>query len=194
MFAGREEVSYEELQSCRLLEKVTLEIMRLISPVPSTTRTAIKDDAIPLSQSYPTRDGKRTFNKLPIKRGQEIFIFVQCLNRAPHLWGDDADDFNPERWDDLPPAVRELGAQVGVAGGAPANGIFTFLAGPRGCIGKSFAVTEFKCILAALVRDLVFEVVEGWEVERKQGIVVRPRIKGQESLGMQMPLYVSRAA
>ncbi|KAE8231785.1 hypothetical protein CF326_g3188 [Tilletia indica] len=193
LFAGRDELSYEDIQSSKLLLNVTLEIMRLVSAVPSTMRKASKDDVIPLSKSYPTRDGKSTFNRLPIKKGTELFILIQLLNRARHIWGDTADEFDPDRWDNLPETVRGLGAQTGVAGGVPANGLWTFIAGPRGCIGKAFAITEFHSLLAVLIRDLQFDVVEGWEIERKQGIVLRPRVKGQEKLGMQMPLYVSRA-
>ncbi|KAK0531594.1 hypothetical protein OC835_003612 [Tilletia horrida] len=194
LFAGREEVRYEELQGLRLLDKVTLEIMRLISAVPSTTRVANKDDVIPLGAAYPTRNGRSTFDHLPIKRGTEIFILIQVLNRDPRLWGDDADDFVPDRWDHLPDPIRELTAKTSTGGGVPTQGLWTFIAGPRSCIGRAFAITEFKCILAVLLRDLQFDLVADWEVERKQGIVVRPRIKGQEKLGMQMPLRVSRAA
>ncbi|CAD6893921.1 unnamed protein product [Tilletia controversa] len=193
LFDGRDELSYEELHSSRLLDNVTMEIMRLVSAVPSTMRVASKDDVIPLSKSYPTRDGKSSFNSLPIKKGSEIFIMIQLLNRANHIWGDTADEFEPNRWNELPEAVTGLASHKGVTGGAPANGLWTFISGPRGCIGKAFAITEFKALLAVLIRDLQFDVVEGWEVERKQGVVLRPRVKGQEKLGMQMPLYISRA-
>ncbi|KAK0550692.1 hypothetical protein OC846_003304 [Tilletia horrida] len=193
LFAGRDELRYDELQNANLLNKVTLEIMRLLAAVPSTTRVARTDGVVPLSKAYPRADGKGTFDRLPIKKGKEVFIFIQMMNRSPHIWGEDADEFNPDRWDDPPQAIKDLSSEVGAAGGAPSNGLWTFISGPRGCIGKAFAIAEFKAILAVLLRDLQFATVEGWEVERKQGIVLRPRIKDQKELGMQMPLYISRA-
>ena len=70
--------------------------------------------------------------------------------------------------------------------------MLSFPAGPRGCIGSRFSIAEAKAILALMILDFEFERVPGWQVEAKQGVVMRARIVGQEESGMQMPLIISR--
>ncbi|KAL9935177.1 hypothetical protein V8E36_006253 [Tilletia maclaganii] len=146
VFGGRDEVRPEELQSLKLLDQVMLETMRLKSAVPSSLRVPARDHVLPLSQAYTSRDGKTTFDRLPIKRGQDLFIFIQALNRAPHLWGEDADVFNPGRWEALPESLGAGGGSPDWSSGHPAQSLWTFLAGPRGCSeyagGKSLLLTN----------------------------------------------------
>lgn len=182
-FAGRDEIPYDSLMAIPYLDNFTKELMRRHSPVGSTTREAQKDDVIPLSKPYPTRDGKGTFNSVVVKKGSEVMIPIQVLNRSEDVWGPTAHDFNPDRWDDIPATAKESGL--------PSH-MLTFIAGPRSCIGNRFSIAEFKVLISALVRAFRIEAVEGWEIEPKQGIVVRTRIVGQEDLGLQMPLRFSR--
>jgi cytochrome P450 len=50
------------------------------------------------------------------------------------------------------------------------------MAGTRSCIGRKFAETEMKCLLAVLVGKFKFEeVVPGRVVEREAMMVVRPK-------------------
>lgn len=49
-------------------------------------------------------------------------------------------------------------------------------AGTRSCIGRKFAETEMKCILAVLIGKYAFEeVTPGRIVEKEAIITVRPR-------------------
>ena len=180
--AGRDELDYDSLMAMPYLDMVTKEILRFRSPVTSSIRTASKDDVIPLSRPYKTRDGKGTFDSIVVHKGQDVILPVQVINRLEDIWGPTADKFDPERWRQIPAAAK--------ATGMPSQ-MLSFLEGPRGCIGNRFAIAEFKAIVCSIIRPLKFEA-SGWEVEPKQGIVIRPRIIGQEELGMQMPLRVSR--
>ena len=59
------------------------------------------------------------------------------MNRAEAFWGANAKDFEPERWlerGDYSKAKEIQGHRH----------ILTFSDGPRTCLGKSFALTEFK--------------------------------------------------
>ena len=179
------EIGYDELMGMRYLDCVAKEMMRFISPVPNTVRLATANDVVPLSRPYPTRDGKSTFDSVPIRKGQQIFIPIQALNLSEEIWGPTAQQFDPERWydDNLPDSARNNGFPLH---------LMTFISGPRGCIGNRFAIAEFKALLCSLIGRFNFEQVEGWEVEQKQAVTVRPRIKGMEKDGQQMPLRVSR--
>jgi cytochrome P450 len=69
-----------------------------------------------------------------ISKGDTIFIPILAMNRRKELWGEDADEFKPERWLNLPGLVADIP-------GAWASQM-TFLYGPRACIGYRFAVME----------------------------------------------------
>lgn len=182
IFSGRDELDYDALMAMPYLDMVIKEVLRFQSPVTSTLRTSNKDDMIPLSKSYPTRDGKGTFDSILVRKGQDIVIPVQVINRLEAFWGPTANQFDPERWRNVPATAKATGMPLQM---------LSFLEGPRGCIGSRFALAESKAILCTLLRTLKFETV-GWEIEPKQGITIQSRVVGQEDLGIQMPMRVSR--
>ena len=49
-----------------------------------------------------------------------------------------------------------------------------FYTGSRTCIGNKLALTEFKVLLSMLVRNFVFQPVEGFHIRRKNDLVNRP--------------------
>ncbi|PWN54019.1 cytochrome P450 [Violaceomyces palustris] len=180
------QIGYDEISSMKYLDCVVKEAMRFSSPVPTTIRVSSEDDVIPLSRSYHCHnDPSKTFDRIPISKGQEILIPIQAFNLSTDIWGPTAQQFDPTRWfeESLPSNARNSGLPLH---------LLTFIAGPRGCIGNRFAIAEFKALLVGLVGRFNFESVQGWEVEPKQTIVVRPRIVGQEHVGPQMPLRISR--
>lgn len=94
-----------------------------------------------------------------IKIPEHTIIFILLHNRDKSVWGSDADEFKPDRWNNLPASYNYL----------------TFLQGPRSCIGRQFAETEMKVLLIALIRRFQFdEVVKGRHVEKKVLITTRP--------------------
>jgi cytochrome P450 len=113
-----------------------------------TTRTASVTDQI---------------NGVTVPKGTIIFIVISANNFDETVWGPDVDSFNPDRWDKLPETVSNYN-------------YLTFLQGPRSCIGRKFAETEFKVLLVALIQRLRFdEVVKGRHIEKKSIITTRPK-------------------
>jgi len=50
------------------------------------------------------------------------------------------------------------------------------MTGTRSCLGRKFAETEMKCLLAVLVSKYAFEeVTPGREIEKEAIITVRPK-------------------
>lgn len=77
------------------------------------------------------------------------------------IWGPTADQFDPDRWDNLPEPARDPYASL------------AFSNGPRICIGKQFALQEMKAILVELIRK--FEFANTGPVEpQKSGPSLRP--------------------
>lgn len=146
-------VTDKVLDKLPYLHAVCSELLRVYSPVPLTLREAAKDTTI-VGQFVP--------------KGTTIILAPWAVNMSKELWGEDASEFNPDRW---------LGPGRTNTGGAESNYAFlTFLHGPRSCIGQAFAKAEFACLLAATVGRFEIELEnKDMIVEIKGGITSRPR-------------------
>jgi len=114
---------------------VLLDIYLMFTPVDDQ---AVEDDILPLTEPIVTASGT-TIDTLFIAKGTTIRVPVAGVNRSEALWGSDADKFNPERW--LVSDTKESAKREKIQG---YRNLLTFALGPRVCIGKNFALTEFK--------------------------------------------------
>lgn len=132
------------------LDKVCRESLRFIPPIPMTVRQSLEDD---------------TLGGYHVPGGTILYIHSNVINRMPVYWGNDADKFDPDRWDNLPEGWTN-------------SAFMTFLQGPRGCIGRKFAETEMKVLLCCLLSMYEFKRDEStadpaeWKMWR---LVLRPK-------------------
>lgn len=91
-----------------------------------------------------------------------------AVNVSSALWGDDAQEFKPERW--MAPG------QAG-KGGADSNYSFlTFLHGPRSCIGQAFSRAELTALITAFIGRFEAEFKdEDYVAEIKGGVTSKPK-------------------
>ncbi|KAK4705271.1 hypothetical protein P7C70_g937, partial [Phenoliferia sp. Uapishka_3] len=184
---GREELESDELNSLDYLDAVCREILRTESPVSATIRSSTNDDMIPLSAPIIGRSG-RTITVIPIKAGETVFMGINAPNFNKKVFGEDADDFRPERW--IEGHVGEKQAGVGVY-----SHLLTFLAGPRHCIGYKFSLLEMKAALSVLVDTFEFDEREpNLPIGHRFAFVQSPVVVGEEdAMGFAMPLRVKLA-
>jgi cytochrome P450 len=123
------------------------EAMRLYPPVPSISREAVAEDVLA---------GHR------IRAGTLVVVSPYVLHRHRQLWSD-PDSYRPERF--LPDRRAAI----------PRFAYLPFGAGPRICIGASFALQEAILVLATLLRRFRFELEPGQTVEPVQRVTLRPR-------------------
>ncbi|KAG0695669.1 cytochrome P450 [Suillus ampliporus] len=167
------------------LDAVVHEILRLHPAVPEFTRLAAADDVISLSEPVRTASGEMT-DRISVAKGTLISISIGAINRSFAIWGPDAKQFKPERWL----------AEEGISGKAKEvqgnRHLLTFVDGPRTCLGKDFAIAEFKTVLSLLVKNFVLEMRDGpdTQVEVARGLLPRPRVVGEDGIGV--PLHVRR--
>ena len=91
-------------------------MLRLYPVVPVNLREAVKDTTLPVGGG---EDGSKP---VFVPKGTQVDYSVHVMHRLPHLWGEDADEFRPERWVGRKPGWEYL----------PFNG------GPRICLGREF--------------------------------------------------------
>jgi len=143
----REDLTFEQLVSPSLapyLDAVVHEVLRLHPALGEITRMATEDDVIPLSEPVLTADG-RLADSIFIQKGMVVVIPMEYVNQAKDLWGEDATEFNPDRWIDGS-VKKELPGY---------KHILTFSDGPRTCLGKTFAIVELKvsCSIFIIIRE-----------------------------------------
>ncbi|KAG2366489.1 cytochrome P450 [Suillus spraguei] len=178
--------TYDQLKvNLPYLDAVVHEILRLHPPLGEFTRLAAADDVIPLSEPVHTESGEKT-DSISIAKGTLITISVAAINRSLAIWGPDAKEYKPDRWlteDGITGKAKEVQGH---------RHLLTFVDGPRTCIGKDFAIAEFKVVLSVLVKNFVFEMRDGpdTEVEIASGLLPRPRVVGEDGIGV--PLRVRR--
>ncbi|KAG1842981.1 cytochrome P450 [Suillus subalutaceus] len=177
--------TYDQLKAnLPYLDAVVHEILRLHPPLDEFSRLAVADDVIPLSEPVRTESGEMT-DSICIAKGTLITISGAAINRSSAIWGPDAKEFKPDRWltEDVIGKAKEVQGH---------RHLLTFADGPRTCLGKDFALTEFKTVLSVLVKNFVFEMRDGpdTQVEVARGIFPRPRVVGEDGIGT--PLRVRR--
>ena len=122
------------------------EAMRLYPPAPFLSRTAVEDDQV---------------GSVKIPKGSLVTIAPWVLHRHRRLW-DEPDAFDPERF------LPERRAAIDRFAYLP------FGAGPRVCIGASFALQEATVVLAYAVRAARLDLVENHQVTPVHRITLRP--------------------
>jgi cytochrome P450 len=177
-----ENPSMDELSTLPYLDTVVRETLRVHSPVPSTIRIAMKDDIIPLNTPFVDKNGETQLG-IKVSKGDSIFIPILAMNRSKSIWGEDATQFKPERWESVPEGANHI---PGIWGKQ-----LSFLGGPRACIGYRFSIVEMKALLFTLVRAFEFELaVPAEDIGSKQTIVQRPIVITEPESGHQMPLLI----
>lgn len=116
----------------------------------------------------PTGGGPDGKSPIFVSKGEGVNVIFAALHYDTEIWGDDADQFRPERWEDI---------NHNRSGKLNSWTYMPFSAGPRVCPGKDITLTENAYVLMRLVRE--FRVLENrdtvWEFVEQNRLTTESR-------------------
>lgn len=131
-----ESITEEALDKMQFLHAALSETLRLYPAVPADGKMCFADDTFP--------DG------FSVKKGNLVSYVPYSMGRMKSLWGEDAEDFRPERWID----------DNGVFKHESSFKFTAFQAGPRICLGKEFAYRQMKVFASVLLSAFSFKLAD----------------------------------
>nr|WAW38270.1 CYP704A234 [Plumbago zeylanica] len=129
-------ITDDALEKMQYLHAALTETLRLYPAVPIDGRCATEDDVLP--------DGYK------VERGDNLCYVAYAMGRMRYIWGDDAEEFRPERWIDNNGVFKPESPFKFVA----------FHGGPRMCLGKDFAYRQMKIVSMAMLYFFRFKLAD----------------------------------
>ncbi|KAG5395362.1 hypothetical protein IGI04_025325 [Brassica rapa subsp. trilocularis] len=93
----------------------------------------------------------------------KIVISTYALGRMKSVWGDDAEEFRPERWISASGRLKH----------EPSYKFLAFNAGPRTCLGKKLTFLQMKTVAVNIIQNYEIQVVEGHKTEPVPSVLLR---------------------
>ncbi|KAK1585379.1 cytochrome P450 [Colletotrichum navitas] len=122
--------SWEEMKDMKYLNMVLKEILRLYPTVVTMSRGTERDTTLPMGGGP---DGKAP---VFLTKGTLVRWSIFHMQRRKDLYGEDADEFRPERWEERRPTWDYI----------------PFSGGPRICIGQQFALTQMSYFVVRVLQ------------------------------------------
>ncbi|CRG86957.1 hypothetical protein PISL3812_03970 [Talaromyces islandicus] len=105
------------------------------------------------SVSSSTLDNGLTFQGHYFPPGTVLSVPAYTVHHSEEIWGPDAYEFNPERWDNVTERQK--------------NAFMPFSIGPRACIGRNLAEMEMRIVVATVFRRYDIKIykdnLDTWE-------------------------------
>ncbi|KAK0593612.1 hypothetical protein LWI29_029824 [Acer saccharum] len=147
---GKDKPKFDDLNHLKVVNKILHEALRLYSPAPILTRTCYREIKL---------------GEINIRPGILLSLPIIMVHHDQEYWGDDADEFNPDRFSE------------GVSKASKNNEVsfFPFGGGPRICIGQNFALMEAKLALIMILQNFSFELSPAYVHAPTRGVTVQPQ-------------------
>jgi len=135
---GLGQIEWEHLGKLKYLDWCIKETLRLVPPAAAVARGANGDQLLG--------------NKWRVQDKEMVMIVIMALHYDKKLWGEDAAQFRPERWEQGPPHKYAY---------------MPFASGPRACTGREFTLIEQKITMVKLLQH--FDLRRPAEVQAEAG-------------------------
>lgn len=91
--------------------------------------------------------------------GVVLSVPAYTIHHSKEIWGKDADEFNPDRWEKATQQQKDA--------------FIPFSYGPRACVGRNVAEMELALIVSTVFRRYEFELRQG-EMKTREGFLRKP--------------------
>ncbi|XP_046960721.1 cytochrome P450 4C1-like [Vanessa cardui] len=126
----------EDLLKLKYTKAVINETLRLYPPVPFITRCCTEDLILP--------------NGILVPKDSNVVVSIWGIHHNPLHWGDDVEDFNPDRF---------MSGQIPTA-------FMPFSHGPRNCVGYKYAMLSLTTTLVTLLRKYRFTPATNFKYDK----------------------------
>jgi cytochrome P450/NADPH-cytochrome P450 reductase len=141
--------TYEQLLRLPYLVQVLKESLRLWPPAPGFKVAPYQDMVVG--------------GRYCVARDEAVTLFLPALHRDPTVWGPGADRFDPDNF--LPEREKVR----------PPNAYKPFGNGPRGCLGRQFAMLESLLVLALVLQRYHLLDCDGYRLDLHYQLSLKPR-------------------
>ncbi|KAL0330893.1 UNVERIFIED_CONTAM: cytochrome [Sesamum angustifolium] len=137
------------LRKMKQLHMVIQETMRLYPPAPTLAREAFKDVKI---------------GNIQVPKGVNVWTMVTALHTDTALWGADALEFKPQRFEN------------GISGACKSpNAYMPFGFGQRVCVGQHLAMVELKLLMALILTNFSFTLSPNYVHSPVMKMIIEPK-------------------
>jgi len=130
--------SYQQQKQFEFLERCMNEAVRVYPPI----------SVLP----FRITTAECKLGDLTLPKGQIVQVDIGLIHRDKKIWGEDAEEFKPERQTSLTPEQRRATMPFG--------------SGARQCIGQHFSVIEQRVLLAGILLRYRVELPKGFDEAR----------------------------
>jgi cytochrome P450/NADPH-cytochrome P450 reductase len=140
--------TYTQINKLTYIQQILKESLRLWPTAPAFALYPYEDTIIG--------------GKYPVTRKDEIAVLIPMLHRDKRVWGDDAEEFKPERFS----PEREAAL--------PPNAYKPFGNGQRACIGRQFAMQEATLVMGMLLQRFKLIDHTNYELKIRETLTLKP--------------------
>lgn len=132
----RQSLNFENMKNCKYMQYVINETLRLYPAGPSIQRVAVRDTVLP-------RGGRPDGSSpIAVPKNSTVQLGIYLAHRHKDIWGENADEFVPERWEG-----RKKGYDF-----------IPFIAGRQICLGRGLpSITHSCALLMVLLRAILYD-------------------------------------
>ena len=94
--------------------------------------------------------------------GTVLSVPAYTIHHSKEIWGPDADEFVPERWDPARLTARQKASFI------------PFSTGPRACVGRNVAEMELHVMAATVFKNFEFQLEQDHPMETREGFLRKP--------------------